>query len=72
MKKTASWLITKGRGEKEQTVGNSPSISTGDNLSMPARNNLGFTPRISEARGYPNKDRPHRRADQLGIPMRIS
>ena len=56
MKKTASWLRTKGRGEKEQTVGNSPGISTGDNLGMPARNNLGFTPRISEARGYPNKD----------------
>ena len=56
MKKTASWLRTKGRGEKEQTVGNSLGISTGDNLGMPARNNLGFTPRISEARGYPNKD----------------
>ena len=69
MKQTASWLRTKEGGEKEQTVGNSPGISTGDNLGMPARNNLGFTPRISEAHGYPNKDCPHRRADRLGIPM---
>ena len=56
MKKTASWLRTEGRGEKEQTVGNSPGISTGDNLGMPTRNNLGFTPCISEARKYPYKD----------------
>ena len=56
MKKTASWLRTKGRGEKDQTVGNSPGIPTGDDLGMPARNNLGFTPRISEASGYPNKE----------------
>ena len=56
MKQTTSWLRIKGRGEKEQTVGNSLSISTGDNLGMSARNNLGYTPRNSEALGYPNKD----------------